>query len=284
MKKKMTVALISMKHRLGDPDFNLERHRYWVERAMEKQPDFIGFPEFSLTGWVEDAGQALPLSSKYVKEVESLARRHRVTIATGLVEKRAGRLFNACVIEGPQERAGVMRKINLIARESRFYQSGREFPVFETAGCRLGVATCADASYFEMIHLLALRGAEIIFAPHANSLNRYGNNPAGWIRWRMEEWPAYARRACVAIAGMSCSGLFEKPVPAEEETKYCGGAMVMDWKGKPIVRAGGSVKKERMLFAEIDLQALRKARKEHDQMFRASIIYNRKEGWARGYG
>ena len=60
MKKRMTVALVSMKHRLGDPDFNLERHRYWVERAMERKPDFIGFPEFSLTGWVEDAGQTLP--------------------------------------------------------------------------------------------------------------------------------------------------------------------------------------------------------------------------------
>ena len=46
---RMRIALVSMKDRLADVSFNLERHRYWIDRAMKESPDFIGFPEFSFS-------------------------------------------------------------------------------------------------------------------------------------------------------------------------------------------------------------------------------------------
>ena len=273
-----------MKHVLGDPSFNIERHFCWIERAMAEKPEFIGFPEFSLTGWVEKPEQCLTMGSGPLRKLEDLGRKFGVYLAAGFVEKRSNRLFNSCLITGPAGRVGVMRKINLIARESRFYEPGREFPVFEVAGCRMGVATCADATRFEMMNLLSLRGAEIIFAPHANSLNSYGNNASGWVKWRSERWPLFARDACVAIAGVSCAGLFQKSIPGEKETKYSGGGMVMDCRGNVTMKAGGKSKREALIVADIDLEELRQARKGHELLknFRPSIVYNRQKGWVFG--
>ena len=55
-----------------------------------------------------------------------------------------------------------------------------------------GVANVADplggSWYVESLTDELEARAEVIFAPHANSLGKYGGNPAGWVRWRLERW------------------------------------------------------------------------------------------------
>ena len=294
-KKKMRIALVSMKTLYHDPrakglklkadiEANLERHRYWLAKALEQEPDFVGFPEFALTGWVFHPSYCLSLNSPVVREIESMARRHHIYLATGLVERRGGRLQNTCLIAGPRGRVGVMHKINLIGLGNRYYTPGREFPVFDVAGCRMGVATCADASPYAMIHILSLRGAEVIFAPHANSLGAYGNNRNGWLRWRRGNWPTVARDSRVYIAGMSGAGLFDRPRAGEEEYKYCGGGAVVDWEGKFQAKLGGQTKREGLLVADLDLAGLRAERaKGFSHSFRPDIVYNRPRSWWESY-
>lgn len=293
MKRSIRVALVAMKHEYVDPqapaeelrgdvEFNLAQHRRWIERALEGEPEFIGFPEFSVTGWIEKPAYALPLDGPVVREIESWARRRKVFLATGFVERRGSRLFNTCLIAGPRGRVGVMHKVNPVPRELRCFTPGTEHPVFDVAGCRMGVSTCADGSYFETFRLLSLRGAEVIFAPHANSLGAYGNCRDGWSRWRMENWPYYTKSCCVAVAGVSCAGVSAHPRKDEQVLKYCSGGMVMDHTGKPLTQLKGANKREGMLTAEIDLAALRAERVKRGQEFNASAIYNRKGGWAWG--
>lgn len=285
MAANLKIALVSLRNALGDVDFNLARHRYWLDRALETGAKFIGFPEFGLTGWVEDPKQTLSLASRPVREVERWARKHRVYLGFCLVERRAGKLYNAAVIAGPKGRVGVMRKVNLVSRESRHYEPGREFPVFEVAGCKLGVTTCADGTRYEMVNLLSLRGAEVIFAPHANSLGVYGGNAAGWLKWRKERWPLFAKDCGVYLLGCNNAGLFEKRIPGEKRTKYCGGGAVFDFRGEVLANSpAGRTCRESLITAELDLAALREARKQNHMLseFRPTIVYNRKRGWAHG--
>ena len=294
MKKSMRLALISMKHEYIDPHapedkkrgdlaFNLERHRYWIAKALERDPDFIGFPEFSLTGWVVNPTEALSLRSPAVREFESWARRHRVFLSTCFVEKRGQKLYNTCLIAGPRGRVGVMRKINLIHGEARSYEPGRDFPIFDVAGCRMGVTTCADSSYYEMMRILSLRGAEVIFAPSANTISKLGNNRNAWIKWRRESWTPMAKGACVFVAGVSCAGLCAHRRRGEEENRFCSGALVLDWTGKLTAKLSGPNKREGMLVADLDLAGLRQARTKFlNTSFRPAIVYNRRAGWVGG--
>lgn len=283
-KNSVRLALVSMKTVPGDLDANLARHRLWLDRAMQRQPDFIGFPEFALTGWIYEPAQMLSLRAAALKQIDAWARDYEVHLATCFVEKRAGRFFNTCLVSGPRGRLGVMRKVNLVGAEAGHYAPGRDFPVFDLGGFTMGVCTCADASRFEMPHLLSLRGAEVIFAPHANSLGKYGNCRSGWRRWRRERWPMFAEDSCVYIAGMSCAGRYARRRRDEEEQKYCGGGMVVDWQGKTVASLEGKGKNEGLLVADLDLAGLRQARREHrlSADFRPAIVYNRPRGWALG--
>ena len=278
----MRIALISMKHVLGDGQANLERHRFWLDQVLSEKPDVIGFPEFSLTGWTYEPEQALTMDAQALSTLQEWAAAAGVVLATGMVERADSRLYNTCVVMGANGLLGSMRKVNLIAREGEVFTSGTTFPVIDIGFCRLGIATCADATVYEMFRLLSFRGAEVVFAPHANSLNHFGNNRDGWIRWRMQRWPLYAQDACVAIAGMSCAGRFDPPAAGEEETKFCSGAMVVDWEGHQKSQLAGAGKQEGVLIADIDIDALRKARRQWSPEFRAGVVYNRPDGWMSG--
>lgn len=284
MARPWRAALVSFFHVHGDVDANLEGHRRWIEKALEQQPRFIGFPEFSLTGWMEEPGAGLALGSPPLGEVAAWARRHRVFLGVGFVEKRGAKRHNATAVFGPRGLAGLMRKVNLVHREGKVYSPGREFPVFDCDGVRMAVATCADATRFEMIHLPALRGAEVIFAPHANVLGDYGGNPAGWIRWRLERWPLFAKDARVAILGVNNAGLPVRRRPDERPAPFCGGAMVVDWEGRVLARFAPKEKREGLLVADLDPAALRRIRRQNflAAEFRPAIVYQRRAGWVFG--
>ena len=143
----LRAALVSMKHVTGDVQANLDRHVHWLEKAAAAGARFVGFPEFSLTGWVEAPEQAIALSHSSLAALERWAKARRIYVATCIVERRGRVRHNTTVFFGPRGRVGVMRKINLVRSELRHYTPGREFTVLDVAGCRMAVATCADATF-----------------------------------------------------------------------------------------------------------------------------------------
>lgn len=283
--RELRVALISMRHEVGRLSSNMDRMERWLDRAMKKKPGFVGFPEFAMTGWTYDEAEALSLRAAALSRMDRWAMDRGVWIGAPFVERRGGRLYNTTLLTGPDGRAGAMRKVNLVTGESERYTPGSQFPVFDVAGCALGVATCADATRFEMIHLLSLRGAEVVFAPHASVLRPYGNSRGGFVKWRLERWPLFARDCCCFVAGVNSAGLSERPSD-EEELSYCGGALVMDWQGRRVGALGGGGKREGMVVVTLDLAGLRRARREHtlSAEFRPAIVYNRRRGWRMGAG
>ena len=297
MGAEIAVSLVSFRF-CADPASNLDRHGAWLEALVKSagtRPDLVLFPEFSLTGWTYDPGAALDLDSPLVARAVGLASEFATAVGFGLVERRGGVRYNSFVVAGPDGVAGVMRKINLTPAECRHFTPGRELPVIEVsagrlAGLRLGVSICADATRFEMIHLLSLRGAELILAPHANSLASYSGNRDGWIRWRRERWPLFARDCAVTIAGVSCAGRPAPEMPAvddagdEQAQRFCGGAMVVDSAGAVSTVLEGGGNEEAAVSGTIDVAALRQARRTHRLLnsFQAAIVYNRPDGWRHG--
>ncbi len=297
MGAEITVSLVSFRF-CADPASNLDRHGAWLEALVKSAgtpPDLVLFPEFSLTGWAYDPGAALDLDSPLAARAVDLASEFATAVGFGLVERRGGVRYNSFVVAGPDGVAGVMRKINLTPAELPHFSPGRELPVIEVAagrvaGVRMGIAICADATRFEMIHLLSLRGAEVILAPHANSLASYGGNRDGWIRWRRERWPLFARDCAVTIAGVSCAGRPDPEMPTVEDAgderaqRYCGGAMIVDSDGTAGTVLDGAGNEEAAVTGTVDVTALRQARRTHRLLnsFQAAIVYNRPDGWRRG--
>jgi predicted amidohydrolase len=68
----------------------------------------------------------------------------------------------------------VIEKGKLLGRYSkampifRYFEPGREFPVFTKKGLTFGLIICADGGFIEPARILTLKGARLIFAPHYN--------------------------------------------------------------------------------------------------------------------
>jgi predicted amidohydrolase len=89
-----------------------------------------------------------------------------MTIGAGLIELADdGTLYNTYIVAMPDGKAERHRKLHCFISEHM--ASGNEYTVFDIPqGARVGVLICYDNNIGENVRITALKGAEILLAPH----------------------------------------------------------------------------------------------------------------------
>jgi predicted amidohydrolase len=133
-----------------------------------------------------------------------VAARLRITVLFGLLEKDAeNRLYNTYVVVGPQGRIFQHRKVN--AFENSAVLAGDRLDTFELEGWTCGVLICYDNNLPENGRVLAIKGAEIVFAPHQTGgfdIPRAGMGRIPLELWRnRREQPGPMREAILGPKG-----------------------------------------------------------------------------------
>ena len=99
------------------------------------------------------------------------AREHRMYVVAPLVEELGGKKYNsALLIDRSGDVVGRYHKTHLVPvmeRETMGLSPGESLPVFSTDFGKIGIMTCFDGMFPEVAAVLARKGAEIIFYPHA---------------------------------------------------------------------------------------------------------------------
>ena len=168
----------------GDKDANFAKIENFVAQAAAQGVRLIVFPECCITGYwfirnlsteqlahlaepIPDGPSALQLSE--------LARKHGVTIGAGLVEAGAPGVFhNSYIVALADGSMQCHRKLQ--AFEHPAIHSGTEYTVVDLPeGFRVGVLICYDCNLIENVRITALRGAEILIAPHQTGAVRSKN-------------------------------------------------------------------------------------------------------------
>lgn len=191
--ENMRMAIIAMKSVYSDLptdkaandaiDRNLERHLYFIDKAVAEGAEFVGFPEVSINGYRFSGNMKwLTIAGREVAVLREKAKELGVYISAGIAElDQEGKRWNTQFVIGPDgEIIGKQNKIWL-TKEANFVERGREHNVFEVKGIRMGIIICADGTDYQNLKALADNGAELIFAPHANTT---GGTTAGWYRFR----------------------------------------------------------------------------------------------------
>ena len=89
-----------------------------------------------------------------------------MVIGAGLIEACDDRFYNSYVVAEPDGQTHVHRKLH--AFENEHITPGDQYTVFDSPslGCRLGVLICYDNNLVENVRCTALKGADILLAPH----------------------------------------------------------------------------------------------------------------------
>jgi predicted amidohydrolase len=183
-KRALRVASVQFESLPGDKPANFRKIETFVEQAAAQGVQLIVFPECCITGYwfirnlsVEQlAALAEPIPDGHsTRRLIELARQHRITLGAGLVEAAGGGVFhNSYVVALPDGTIHCHRKLH--AFEHTAIRSGTEYTLFDLpGGFRVGVLICYDCNLVENVRINALRGAEILLAPHQTGAVRSKN-------------------------------------------------------------------------------------------------------------
>jgi len=173
--RDIRVAAVQFEHAAADKQANLAKIKKFVKQASGERVEMIVFPECCITGYwflrklsrPDLAALSEPVfGGPSTQELMALAGQHKMTIGAGLVESADdGQLYNTYVVAMPDGRCERHRKLHCFI--SKHLASGAQYTVFDTPqGCKAGVLTCYDNNIIENVRITALKGAEVLLAPH----------------------------------------------------------------------------------------------------------------------
>lgn len=158
--------------RQGDFEANLQTVIHGLKLAADARLEIVSFPESFLTGNFrlrEDAWKhSFAIDAQEMRSVLERTARFDILFMVGFNERRGGKLYNTVAVI---ERGTLLGTYSKAFPCASYFTPGREFPVFQKHGLMFGVVICADGGYIEPARILAMKGAQVIFAPHFNFVN-----------------------------------------------------------------------------------------------------------------
>ena len=194
------AAAIQFQHKPGDKAGNLATIRRFSQEAAEQNCQIACFPEMCVTGYWHvrnlDKEEIDSLSEKVpdgptTQSIADLAKEFNLIIGAGLIEKSdTGSYYNTYIVAQPDGRIDKHRKLHTFI--SQHMSSGDSYTVIETAlGIKLGVLICYDNNLVENVRMTALKGADVLLAPHqtggCDSMSPGAMSPIDPEIWRNRE-------------------------------------------------------------------------------------------------
>jgi predicted amidohydrolase len=194
------IAVVQpISHPPGEAQLNLGEAVRWIERAAGEGANFICFPETYPGPW------RMPATFDPTAALSESAAKHGVHAVFGTIEPidvKAATAHNLIIMAYPDGRAPARYRrthpngpwIYTGGRSWEFqYVAGNDFPVFDTAYGKVGLAMCSEVYMPEVTRALALRGAELIFMPAGIDKNRL------WATWRTLIWARAIENLAVVV-------------------------------------------------------------------------------------
>ncbi len=188
MEREVTISTWQGPSLDGDFAANLATVRRVVAKALERGSDFVVFPETFLSGYgdlatVEKGARAMddPELRKFIAE----SAEHQMTILLGMARLTERGIWNTVIVVENGKLTGTYDKCMLTGgdRDRMKFVPGEDVPVFESHGAKYSVVICHDTSFPHPALLAKLRGAEILFTPHFNSINpQTVDDHRKWVR------------------------------------------------------------------------------------------------------
>lgn len=243
----MRIALAQMKM-AADIKENYQKSVKLITEAACKGADLICFPEIQLSPFFpqypkKDAKKySLSLDSDFVKGIQAACLENHIYASPNFYIEENGRRYDMSLLIDDQGEIIGRQKMVHIAQCEQFYEqdyyepSEEGFDVFNTKFGRIGIVVCFDRHYPESVRTEALRGAELIIIPTANTKSE----PSDLFQWEVK---VQAFQNSINIAMCNRIGM-------EGDMFFSGESIVADYDGNTVALASDG---EELLVAEIDL-------------------------------
>src|SRR5712692_8662016 len=250
----LRVALAQINVTVGDLDGNASKIRAAMQQAHAAGAHIVCVPELALAGYPpEDLLLKPGFVADNLRKLDELVAESRdlpgLTSIIGFVD-RDHDIYNAAAIIAEGRLVGIYHKHYLpnygVFDENRYFQAGRQAPIFRINGVHVGVNICEDVWYpTGPMTLQAHAGAEVII--NINGSPYYAGK--GIFREEMLATRAADNGVIVVYLNM---------VGGQDELVFDGGSMVFNEQGALIARAKEF--EEDMLMVDLDTASVFRSR------------------------
>ncbi|MFQ5875272.1 MAG: nitrilase-related carbon-nitrogen hydrolase, partial [Dehalococcoidia bacterium] len=217
--RRLRIGMAQINATVGDFKGNTQKILEAIVQARSLAVDLITFPELAICGYPPED---LLLKPQFIEEnLKSLDKviegSSGLTIVVGFVDAE-GDIYNAAAVIHDGKLAGVYHKIYLpnygVFDENRYFQAGRECPVYIVDGVGVGVNICEDIWYATGPTTLQVHaGAEVIVNINASPYH------AGRLGFREKMLATRASDESVVICYINMVG-------GQDELIFDGGSMI----------------------------------------------------------
>ena len=165
----MLIGHFQCECRQGSFDANLKTVVRGLESAEGMGLQILSFPEAFLTGYFKIEEEArkncFAVESPQMERLLAGTAGFSSLFMVGFNELRGDQLYNTVAVAERGKLLGTYSKAFPIYK---YFEPGRDFPVFKKGQLTFGIAVCSDTAFIEPTRILALKGAQVVFAPHFN--------------------------------------------------------------------------------------------------------------------
>lgn len=267
----LRIAMAQMNPTVGDVTGNVNRILGWLREAQKVKADLVAFPELIITGYPPED---LLLKSQFVADnlraLDEITQACRGLVAVvgyvgqgdqseahssrrSIVSAGQRTLYNAAALIANCRLVGSYQKSHLpnygVFDESRYFHPGQRLPLLIVNGTTVGVTICEDIWLPEgPARVQAAAGAEVIVNINASPFH------VGKGRFREQMLAARARANGVIVT-------YTNMVGGQDELVFDGNSLILDHSGNVIAR--GHAFREELLVADLDVEAVSRARMAH---------------------
>jgi len=185
--RDVRIAAVCMNAWPGEIDKNLRTIQTFVTRASDRQAAIICFPELSVTGYILEKPESIcppSLFKEASQQISEMVRSSGAVVIAGIIEatEDGGKPYITQIVAGPEGILGCYRKTHLSPTERAAYRGGEEICVYRCAHLTFGIQLCYESHFPEISTLMALKGAEAVFMPHASPWGEPGQKVRSWMR------------------------------------------------------------------------------------------------------
>jgi NAD+ synthase (glutamine-hydrolysing) len=260
--RKLRIGMSQINTTVGDFAGNTRKINDAIAAARTLGVDLITFPELAVCGYPpEDLLFKPQFIEENLKSLEKIIKQTSgMAAVVGFVDAKND-IYNAAAIINDGKLVSIYHKIYLpnygVFDENRYFQAGRECPVYTIFGIGIGVNICEDIWYEAgPATAQAYAGAEVIINISSSPYHFGKENN----RERM-----LATRAADNVAIVAYNNL----VGGQDELVFDGNSMVFDEKGELI--ALGKQFEEDLIIVDLDVEAVFRTRL-HDPRWRKETL------------
>jgi NAD+ synthase (glutamine-hydrolysing) len=260
--RKLRIGMSQINTTVGDFSGNTRKIIDAISAGRQLGIDLITFPELAVCGYPpEDLLFKTQFIEENLKSLDKVIKQTSgMAAVVGFVDAKND-IYNAAAIIHDGKLVSIYHKIYLpnygVFDENRYFQAGREFPVYTIFGVGIGVNICEDIWYEAgPATAQAYAGAEVIVNISSSPYHFGKEND----RERM-----LSTRATDNVAIIAYNNL----VGGQDELVFDGNSMVLNEKGKLIAR--GKQFEEDLIVVDLDVEAVFRTRL-HDPRWRKETL------------